>query len=204
MKAIDYQNKKNRGEWVPEKGDIVAYHPIIGGPAESNGHTVKSVFPAACGTMVAFISGKRAHVSTDALSEASSMTGPMKENNMLMDENTTISFEGFKKKKMSLELLYEHIDNFEKSSLHDHSAIKIFPCGYLETTDEPFCIGILVTKKSMVERIFTVLHELLSGFEAHVVSNETRKITIFENGRIVETFQPRPRRWPIKAIPNEE
>lgn len=76
MKAIDYQNKKNRGEWVPQKGDVVAYHPIIGKPAESNGHTVSSVFPAACGNMVAFISGKRGYVSTDALSRCNPETGP--------------------------------------------------------------------------------------------------------------------------------
>lgn len=68
MEAIKYQEALKRGTWVPKKGDVVAYHPIIGEPAESNGHTVESVFPAASGHMVAFISGKRAHVAIEALS----------------------------------------------------------------------------------------------------------------------------------------
>jgi hypothetical protein len=67
MKALDYQSAlKTEGVWVPKKGDAVWYHPIINGPAESK-HIVMSVFSAADGDMVAFITDKRAYVDIDAL-----------------------------------------------------------------------------------------------------------------------------------------
>lgn len=75
MNSKDYQERLKTGVWVPKKGDIVAYHPIIAGPAETNGHTVTSVFPAASGNMVAFITGKRAYVAIEALSRANPETG---------------------------------------------------------------------------------------------------------------------------------
>lgn len=68
MTAADYQQRIKIGVWVPRRGDIVSYHPIIAGPAETTGHKVTSVFPAASGHMVAFITGKRAYVSVEALS----------------------------------------------------------------------------------------------------------------------------------------
>jgi hypothetical protein len=72
MKAIDYQKQKTEGKrWVPAAGDLVNYHAIIGGDVSSMGHRVESVFPAASGHMVAFISGKRGHVAIEALSRAS-------------------------------------------------------------------------------------------------------------------------------------
>jgi hypothetical protein len=70
MKAIDYQRAKKAGQWVPERGQMVNYHSIIGGDVTSRGHLVESVFPAASGHMVAFISNKRAHVAIEALTNA--------------------------------------------------------------------------------------------------------------------------------------
>lgn len=75
MNSKDYHERLKSGVWVPQKGDTVAYHPKIAGPAESNGHTVLSVFPAASGHMVAFITGKRAHVAIESLSKADPRTG---------------------------------------------------------------------------------------------------------------------------------
>lgn len=70
MKAIDYQKAKKAGTWVPERGQMVNFHSIIGGEITSRGHLVESVFPADSGHMVAFISNKRAHVVIEALTNA--------------------------------------------------------------------------------------------------------------------------------------
>ena len=77
MQAMKYQELKKSGKWVPKRGDIVSYHPIIGEPAESNGHTVTSVFPVASGNMVAFITGKQGFVSVEALSRDLEERGAM-------------------------------------------------------------------------------------------------------------------------------
>lgn len=55
-----------------EKGDLVAYHSIIGGPITSIGHTVQSIelMPNNYGTNVAWITGKTGCVSIAALSAA--------------------------------------------------------------------------------------------------------------------------------------
>jgi len=72
MKALDYQKQKKEGaRWVPVQGDHLNYHAIIGGDVSSMGHRVESVFMAASGHMIAFITGKRGHVAIEALSKAS-------------------------------------------------------------------------------------------------------------------------------------
>lgn len=53
--------------WMPRAGDAVDYHSIIGGPISSHGHTVTSVGELASGSPVAWITGKAACVSVDAL-----------------------------------------------------------------------------------------------------------------------------------------
>jgi hypothetical protein len=78
MNTLEYYESIKKGIWVPKKGEIVAYHPIIGEPAESNGHTVESVFPARSGKMVAFITGKRSHIAIEALSRDLPERGAMK------------------------------------------------------------------------------------------------------------------------------
>lgn len=83
MNVTDYNDRIQKGVWVPQKGDTVAYHPIIAWPAESNGHTVQSVFPDASGQMVAFITGKKAYVAIEALSKCDPRTGPSKMKTMI-------------------------------------------------------------------------------------------------------------------------
>lgn len=87
MKALEYYNKQKRGEWVPDKGDIVEFREIKGWHGEghdnpilseqfSNGHTVTSIFMAKSGNMCAFITGRRAHVLIEQLTRAKPETGP--------------------------------------------------------------------------------------------------------------------------------
>lgn len=75
MKSREYYTLLDTDTWVPKKGDIVAYCPS--GTVESNGHTVLSVFGSQTGVMVAFISGRRAHVSIDLLRRDAPERGPL-------------------------------------------------------------------------------------------------------------------------------
>lgn len=102
MKSKDYYDelkKKQKGvicRWVPVKGDRVNYSSIIGEPPDSFNHEVLSIFLAASGRMVAFISGKRAHVAIEALTkyEESAMplhkAGGSEKRTILMDGPETV------------------------------------------------------------------------------------------------------------------
>lgn len=104
---------------------------------------------------------------------------------MLMDENTTISFEGFKRENVDIDKIYKVLESLESSPSIDHAATNVYPSGYLETTDEPFCIGILVMKRSIVKKTITALTAVMDGFEAIVVCNETRKLEWYEENKII-------------------
>ena len=70
MNALEYFKKIEKGEWVPRAGSLVNYHLRIGGPITTYNHKVVSVFAAASGNMVCFISDIRAHMSIEHVSKS--------------------------------------------------------------------------------------------------------------------------------------